>query len=366
MNDYVSVDTLLRLNKRFSLRLAIPVTAIVLLSLAGIRLVWKTPNSLILVNAAAFLLFSALFWWFQPRFREWRLLAGVYRQVGALLSGWLLLMGLLFGSVYSVDRAGWLWFLVTGYNTEIAEELSGMVDLSTAEFVEQNGFFSIDPQDRSSLILTKGIYELNRTVVVPKGTSLTIEPGTVIRFGAGRSLISYSPIIARGTASDPIRFTAHNEWLKWGAVGIVAAGPSVFENVRFEHGRQALVNGVVFNGALSVIDAHVEIKNSHFVDLFGKDGVNVQNGHVLIEDNVFRNLFKDGLDLDGGSGRVSGNRFVNCGDEGIDLSQNAGLEVVQNTVLDRRGGRIDADHNLDEILSQNTVGNLDDRGSVQP
>ena len=60
--------------------------------------------------------------------------------------------------------------------------------------------------------------------------------------------------------------------------------------------------------------------------------------------------------LDGGRGEVSRNRFVNCGDEGIDASQNDALQVHDNVVLDRRGGRIGAERNLEAILTHNRRG----------
>jgi hypothetical protein len=276
-----------------------------------------------------------------------------------LLFFWLLITALLLGGVYYVDRGGWNWFLISGYDVTQAEDFSAAVDLPSADFVTQYPIFVRDPQEPDKLVLPRGEYIIRETIVVPRGTVLTIEPGTVLRFGAGRSLISYSPIIARGTESEPIRFTAQNKWLKWGAVGLVRAGQAVFEHVRFDHGRRALVNGLDFFGALSLIETDVEIRHSQFVDLFGKDGVNVRYGRVLIQDNLFRNTYKDGLDLDGGSGEISHNRFINCDDEGIDLSENYEVQVFENTILDRRGGRMAAENNLEALMALNTLGYSD-------
>jgi len=197
--------------------------------------------------------------------------------------------------------------------------------------------------------------------VVPRGTQLTIAPGAVLRFGRGCSLVSYSPIVARGTPASPIVFTARNRVFKWGVVGIVDADSSAFEHVRFEHGRQARVNGIDFTGCLSLVRSGGEIAASRFASLYGRDGVSVRDGDVRIHDNLFEDTFKDGLDLDGGRGEITRNRFVNCGDEGIDVSQNDALQVYDNVVLDRRGGRIGAERRLDEILAHNRRGYPDGR-----
>ena len=159
-----------------------------------------------------------------------------------------------------------------------------------------------------------------------------------------------------GTKNEPILFTAKCKWQKWGVVAVVNAGKSYFKYVKFENGRQALVNEINLPGSLSIINSEVEILNSRFVNSFGKDAVYVRQGKVLIRDNFFQNAFKDGLDLDGGSGVVTQNTFINCDDEGIDLSESNNVEVFGNWIYDTRGGRIASDHNFEKIKSQNKFG----------
>jgi hypothetical protein len=359
MTKNALTEVLSRLTHRFNLKVALPVTFSVCLVLVAAHWVGKIPKPLIVVVGATFGICSAVFWGVRRKTQNGAPPAIVYKQVTQLLLAWILTTTLLLGSVYYIDRAGWLWLRLTGYDVTLAEDLSNRVDLSIADFVEQHPSFVIDPQDSTKLILPRGEYEFKKTTVVPRGSSLTIEPGTILRFGAGRSLISYSPVIARGTENQPILFTARSVWLKWGVVGLVEASPSVFEYVRFEHGRQALVTNVDFTGSLSLIDTDAEIKHSQFVNLFGKDGVYVRRGHVLIQENVFRNTYKDGLDLDAGSGQITDNEFVNCGDEGIDLSENYDVQVFKNRILDSRGGRVSADHDLEQIKSLNILGYVD-------
>lgn len=333
---------------RHKLTFAIPTTLTVLLMLAIARLVWHIPKPLLLVVTAIFLVWSTIFWRLHRKTER-----TAYGQITQVLLPWLLVTPLLLGIVYYVDRAGWIWSQLTGYNLTFAEDFSGLIDVSVVDFVDQYPFFSLDPQDSTKLILPKGAYDIHETIVVPSGSSLTIEPGTMLRFRVGRSLISYSPIIARGIESAPIHFTAQNTWRKWGVVGLVNTGKSIFEHVSFEHGRQALVNNIDFFGSLSLIETDVEIAHSQFLNLFGKDAVYVRQGRVLIRDNTFRDTNKDCLDLDGGSGEISHNQFINCGDEGIDLSFNYDIQVFDNKIIGSDGGRISADHNLDRIKKLN-------------
>jgi hypothetical protein len=170
-------------------------------------------------------------------------------------------------------------------------------------------------------------------VVIPAGLPVTIAPGAVLRFGVGCSLISYSPITARGTASEPIIFTAQNEWRKWGVVAIVRAGKSFFEHARFEHGRQAFINDINLPGTLSFVETEAEVRHCKFLNLYGKDGANANGGWVLFQNNEFRGCFKDGVDFDGGAGEISHNEFVNCGDEAIDHGEDSQVQIFDNSIV---------------------------------
>ena len=310
-------------------RLAIAVTVSCVVVPVAAKITLDLPRRLLEVGAGSFLVWSAAFWVMARR--SARPASG---KIALLLLPWIAITGLSLAVVYRLDRAGWLWSALTGYEVTLAEDLSDQIGISPVEFAARHPFFSIDPQDSTRLVLRKGEYQIGETMVIPQGSSLIIEPGAVLRFRAGRSLISYGPIIARGTEGEPILFTAQNPWLKWGAVGVVHSSASIFDHVRFEHGRGALVNQIEFKGGLSLIESDVEISHSEFLNQFGKDAVYVLNAQVLIRQNLFQNAVKDGLDLDGGGGEISHNRFINCGDEEIDLSEDNQARVFGNQIHD--------------------------------
>lgn len=328
--------------------LAAVTTAIVLLILLVAQVFFDVPKPLLFLLGGTFLLWTAVYWFLSRHAQKTAL-----KHLARWLWPWMVAIALFLGAVYFIDRGGWLWFRVTGYDVTLAEDYQQAVDISPAEFVAAHPQFE---EDAAGLRLPQGEYTFKETVVVPQGGALTIDPGTVLRFAAGRSLISYRPVWAQGTEAEPIRFTAQNPWLKWGVVGVVGSSTSIFEHVQLEHSRQALINDVDFFAGLSLIEANGVIRNSTFENAFGKDAVNARMSDVLIENNVFRNAAKDCLDLDGGSGEVSGNLFVDCDDEGIDLSDNEAVDVFDNTILDVRGGRLAADQNQEAIEARNTLG----------
>jgi hypothetical protein len=330
--------------RRVSLKLAIPVTLVVLAALAVAKEVYKVPAPLLVFIGTAHLVCSAIFW--SLRFIRHK---PAYAQIAGWLAVWSLVTISLLGAVYKSDKAGWMWFKLTGYNVTLAENLSDRVNVSAADFVARYPFFSLAPLDSTQLLIESGEHEIDETIVVPQGLSLTIAPGAVLQFGVGCSLISYGPILARGTEAAPVIFTAQNRWRKWGVVGVVRAGKSVFEHVKFEHGRQALVNGINLPGTLSLVETEAEVRHCQFLNLFGKDGANANGGWVVFQHNTFRDCLKDGVDFDGGAGEISHNRFVNCGDEAIDRGEDSHVQIFDNSIAGSKDAPKGGEDNPSEV-----------------
>jgi len=314
--------------RRVDLKFAIPVALLVLAGLAVAKEIFKIPQPLIVFSGGVFGVCSLAFWGLQRKRNT-----GIVIRLATWLLSWGIVTTAILDGVYYFDKGGWMWFKVSGYNITRAENLQNQMNVSPAAFVARQPFFSRDAEDSTRLLINRGVYDIDETIIVPPGLTLTIAPGTELRFGVGASLISYSAIMARGTEEAPIIFTALNKWRKWGVVGVVRAGPSVFAHVRFEHGRQASVNGIDFPGALSLIDTDTEVTQCNFKNLFGKDGAQVHNGRAFFRNNTFQDCFKDGVDFDGGAGEISHNRFESCGDEGIDLGADSRVQVFNNVII---------------------------------
>jgi hypothetical protein len=332
---------------RLNFRLAVPVALVVVAALGIAKEIFHVPGPLLLFIGAAFAVYSIIFWSLQREHKK-----SAAGQLVTWLSSWSCITAAILGGAYHFDKAGWMWFKLTGYNVTLPQNLTDRVNVTPAAFVARYPFITIDPQDSSRLLIRRGDYEIDETIVVPPGLSLTIAPGTILQFGANCSLISYSPIIARGAENAPILFTAQNSWRKWGVVGVVHAGQSVFKYVRFQHGRQAVINNIDFPGTLSLVETDAEITHSHFAHLFGKDGAQVHGGQVFFRNNIFRHCFKDGVDFDGGAGEISHNRFEDCGDEAIDLGEDSRVQVLDNLIIGSKNATGGREHKLTQKPSE--------------
>lgn len=333
--------------------LAVPVATAVGLALVGAREGLGVPTVLVGWIGAIFAVWSVAYWGFVGARG-----ASVYARAAAWLAPWVLAVAAVLAVAWWADGAGWLWYRLTGYNLTPAESTAQAAAASRAAFLDRWPVFVADAGDPTVVRLPAGPHVFTRTVVVPRGVALIIEPGAELRFGAGRSLAAFGAIQARGTAERPIVFTARHPALKWGSVAVIGAPASAFAHARFAHARQANIDGIELTGGLSLVDTDAEVAFSTFGPMFGKDAIYVRGGDVRIHDNVVRDAFIDGIDFDGGRGVVRDNRFVDCGDEGIDLSGDLVLDVFDNTVLDRRGGRVaaEAEAMATAIVLRNTLG----------
>ena len=71
------------------------------------------------------------------------------------------------------------------------------------------------------IIYEKGTYHFEQTNEIPKGTTIEIKPGVILKFDKDVSLITNGPIIAKGTKEQPIIFTSSNKE-NWGVIGIIS------------------------------------------------------------------------------------------------------------------------------------------------
>jgi hypothetical protein len=274
------------------------------------------------------------------------------------LAGAVLFAVLLAGGPGQVGQAArFLAWRLAGVDRVAAEAIGARARLAPERFAASHPALRADPADPAAAILPRGVHDLTRTLVVPVGARLRIEAGAVLRFAAGRSLVAYGPVEARGTLEAPVVLGPLHPWLPWGALVMVGAGPSVLEHVRVERARWARVDGVDYPGSLSFAEASVRIEQSAILGSTGKDALHVRGGDLVARGNRIEGAARDGLDVDGATGLVFANRFVDCGDEGIDLSGAVeGLVVEGNEVLDARGGRLAAESGLERLRAHNRTG----------
>jgi parallel beta-helix repeat protein len=131
--------------------------------------------------------------------------------------------------------------------------------------------------------------------------------------------------------------------------------------LKFDGGSEAIVNGILFTGQMSINDADVTIENSTFKNSLSDDGVNIKYSRVDIRNSkfidnfsdqidldycqatIFNNVFDykksnkkgvlintDGLDISGSKVQATGNIFSNFSDKGISIGEGSNIMISGN------------------------------------
>ncbi len=191
---------------------------------------------------------------------------------------------------------------------------------SIERFLSENPAFSKRTGEVNVVTFRDANVRLTGTVVVPKGVTLYINPGTTISMGADASLISFGPIHAVGTADAPI-VIRQADTSAWGTFASVNGGAETQHiHVHVSGGRGGHVQGILFTGAVAVHNADAEVVSCVFEDNPSEDALNLKDGEIELTDTVFLRNASDGVDLDFVRGTVARCRFDDHGGDALDMS----------------------------------------------
>ncbi len=119
--------------------------------------------------------------------------------------------------------------------------------------------------------ITNSPYFISANTVVDTTNSLVIDPGVIIYFAYQTSLQIRGTLIANGTASNPITFTAQNTALPWATLQLISS-TAIINNCIFSYGG----SGAGTNGMLYVIH-----KLFHIFRYLFADRINPTNWYIL-------------------------------------------------------------------------------------
>ena len=148
---------------------------------------------------------------------------------------------------------------------------------------------SLNVTTDTTLVSTQ-VYEITGTLTVSNGATLTIQPGTIVKFdsGAGISMQPGTTLVANGTLVQPIYFTSINDNAvggntngnsgatppapgDWNAIAISGANAS-FNHVQMQYGGGPIITGtqaamVETGGAANITIANSVLAYSYYIGL---------------------------------------------------------------------------------------------------
>jgi hypothetical protein len=189
-----------------------------------------------------------------------------------------------------------------------------LADATQLRYLQINACGTLPPDTRWA---ARGIYRVTCDVIAPG--ALTIEPGVIVKFDAGRSIRAFGRLLAAGTLEQPIVFTSVKDDDFGGDTNGDGSGsaPAIGD-----------WGYVQFSGSNSRV-AHVIARygGANGNVLFASGG----SGHV-IEDSMISDGAGDGLVLWGGGYKTVSNTIVTRVVRGINVE--GSVDVVNSTIHD--------------------------------
>lgn len=161
-------------------------------------------------------------------------------------------------------------------------------------------------------------YQINGSISVATGTTLEIEPGVEVLFGASVSITIQGRLVAQGTESSPVSFSARNSILGWRGLRFnLGATPdsSVLDFCIVEY-----VRGTGIQSAIRIENSdRIRISNSSIINNQGSNGGGISgiNSNIF----VYKNTIYNNQTLGSGGGLY----FENCAPE-----------IVENTIKNNK------------------------------
>ena len=208
--------------------------------------------------------------------------------------------------------------------------------------------------NNNQLIIKKGDYTLNENIIISPDIKTIIEKGTKFRLKKNISVLMQGDVYAEGTIDENISVVRYEKKNPFGTFAIIGKNSTSIvklNNFIIEGGSEAIIQGMVFLGQLSIHNSKTEIINSKIIGSTSDDGANIRDSYVEISNTVFLNNKFDQLDLDFCNGKIFNSIF----------KAHKNLEIKNNDEKNFNGDGIDlSGSNI--IIRDNKISNFKDKG----
>ena len=197
------------------------------------------------------------------------------------------------------------------------------------------GVLDID-RDHRQITINAGKWTIEKNIVIPKGFTTTVAPGSELILNNAAALISHGPVELNGTADAPVILTS-TDGTGQGLVVISADNPSKLNHVMFDNLTSPARREWNLTGVVTFYESNVEINHVTFANNHSEDYLNIIRSKFEIRNCRFLNSSGDALDVDFGEGTISDSRFESCGNDCLDF---AGSKAeIRNSAISGAGDK---------------------------
>ncbi|MCD4739250.1 MAG: CotH kinase family protein [Anaerolineae bacterium] len=179
--------------------------------------------------------------------------------------------------------------------------------------------YLVEVEGAQMLHIPPGDWEITRSLVLPEGYGLQLDPGTTLRFGAENYLLASGPLRFEGTAEAPVTLQPTGE--RWrGIVVWGARETSIWRHVTVEKTLAINQDGWTLTGGITFYLSDLRLDQSRILQTESEDAINVVRGQIAFTDVEFAYAPSDAVDIDFGEGFVERCTFHDIAGDGFDVS----------------------------------------------
>jgi RHS repeat-associated protein len=213
----------------------------------------------------------------------------------------------------------------------------------------------------NTTLVSTQVYEISGTLTVSSGVTLTIQPGTVIKFDAGAGMMMQpgSTLIANGTLAQPIYFTSINDNSVGGSTGTTPPAPgdwntisinganSSFKYVQIQYGGGPAnpnyqAEMIATGGACTITIANSILAYSYYIGL--NTGYLGGGDTVTVTNSTFYGIEDRAINAFGGSTVHVVNSTFDGNAYGL-LSHGGNIDVANSVISNSNGTQFGTIHN---------------------
>lgn len=246
---------------------------------------------------------------------------------------------------FTTLKDGWNLFSIESYNKFGENKETKALKIY---YSKKAGEISGEIPQNTTLKKADSPYLITKDLIVPKGGTLTIEPGAVLVFAEFSALRVYGKITATGASEERITFTPLDKIAGWDGIAIKSSNEDNilrFCDVENAWGREGLSQGNVachssrllledcniigaMNAGIDINNSNITVRRCRISDIranYSGDGIKARGKgdkySTSIEACLIENLNGDGIDLGDSDAKIAQTIIRNCEDKGISMDQ---------------------------------------------
>jgi len=205
----------------------------------------------------------------------------------------------------------------------------------TTNFINNHESIIID-EEKKEISFSKDSVVISSPLVVDKGYTFKVNPGTIVNIIEGGKIISHSPLNFIGTNNKPIKVYSSDDRGQ-GLLVLSRHKKSTLKHVVFNNLRNPTHGNWGVTGSVTFYESPVNLEYVSVMNNKCEDALNIVRTNFIMSQVTITNTQSDAFDGDFVKGSILNCKFDNLGNDAIDVSGSDLL--IRNVIITNAGDK---------------------------